>query len=402
PCVRIQSSVSALPRHVLVANIDPQAYQSMLLGRLPPGAVAGLVDREGEFLARSIDFEERVGTPGTRYVLDAVKRGGEGIYAGETYEGLVNYSAYATSALTGWSAHVAIDRTLIDGPQTRAVLATMLGVIAAILLAGGMIAYALYDFALRREEERRLLEFQKAEAIGQFTSTTVHDFNNLLAVVDSGLNQIVRGTGEQKTKDMVELIRSAIERGTRLTRQLLRFARLGSQEIGTLDLDALVHGIEDILKRSLGSGVQLDLHIDPGARSVTANADQLELALINLAVNARDAMDGKGRVSIIAERIGDMVEIRVADSGPGIPVDIRHRLFEPLFTTKGPNKGTGLGLAQVASAVRDAGGTVEAINGADGGACFVLRLPAVQVEAARSAVDAVVPDASEVRPAATD
>jgi signal transduction histidine kinase len=113
---------------------------------------------------------------------------------------------------------------------------------------------------------------------------------------------------------------------------------------------------------------------------VLANADQLELALMNLAVNARDAMDGEGAFTITTRSVGGMVELRVADTGPGIADEALGRLFEPLFTTKPPGKGTGLGLAQVAGAVRQAGGSVEAASGADGGAVFLLRLRAAPVE----------------------
>jgi signal transduction histidine kinase len=287
---------------------------------------------------------------------------------------------------------VAIDRSLIDGPRAFAIAAMLLGVIFAILIASGMIAFAVRDFALRREEEKRLLEFQKAEAIGHFTSTTIHDFTNILAIVDSGLNQIVRGTSEQRTKDMVELVRNATERGARLTRQLLKFVRHDDQEIGTVDLEVLFDGLHDMLTRSLGNGVDIRIRIDPKARFVLANANQLEFAFINLAVNARDAMGGEGSFSVATDVSGDMVEVTVTDTGPGIAPAVRQQIFDPLFTTKEPGKGTGLGLAQVASAVEGAGGSVEARDGAQGGACFVLRLPGVQSEPARASIGTIAPD----------
>jgi signal transduction histidine kinase len=251
----------------------------------------------------------------------------------------------------------------------------MLGsAIFALGLAGLMVSYAFADLAQRRREEAQLFELQKVEAIGRFTGSVVHDFKNLLAVMQAGMNQIMRETGEPKTRERVEMVRAAIGRGIRLTNQLLSFSRADGGEVGDVDLGDLIAGVEDLIRKTVGRGVVLDIRIAPEARKVRANADQIELALLNLAGNARDAMGGQGRLAITTEPDGEMIALRVGDTGSGLSPEVQEQLFRPFFTTKDPGKGTGLGLAQVEGAVRNAGGTIDARNLSEGGAEFILRL----------------------------
>ncbi|MEQ9331537.1 ATP-binding protein [Thalassobaculum sp.] len=376
PCVDLHVPVPGLPDHLLSLTVDPHVYQAILLSHLPMGAVGGIVDRDGLFLARSIDYADRLGTPGTHYVRDAVARGGEGIYSGRTYEGLENYTAYVTSERHGWSSHVAVNRSLIDGPRAGYRAAVAVGSIAALIAAAGLVGYLVLDLAMRRREERAMLELQKVEALGRFTSTVVHDFNNLLSVMQSALHQIGKHSTDPEVMRIIGLARDAIQRGTRLTNQLLSFARRGDVEVEKLDLSTLVQGIEGLLGRSVGDRTSLSIEIAEDARWVLANRDQMELALVNLAINARDAMGGGGRVTITATRNANMVELSFADSGPGISDHLRGQLFKPFVTTKAPGEGTGLGLAQVEGAVRQAGGSVEARNAPQGGAVIIMRLPA--------------------------
>ncbi|MCB1371997.1 MAG: hypothetical protein KDJ83_13980 [Rhodobacteraceae bacterium] len=389
PCVRLQMSVLLQPRNVLRVTLDPAIFQDIMMRRLPAGAVGAIVDRNGLFVARSLDYADRVGTPATSFVQEAVARGGEGFYEGRTYEGLVNVTAYASSPTSGWSAHVAIDRALVSGPRARASAIMLGGSIIALAIGGLMVAYALADLALRRREEAQLLELQKVEAIGRFTGTVVHDFKNLLAVMQAGMNQIARDTREPRTRERIEMVRAAIQRGTRLTNQLLSFSRADGGEVCEVDLHALIADLEDLIRKTIGRGVELEVRIAPDARAVRANADQIELALLNLAGNARDAMEGSGRMTITAEPEpeGEMIALRVADTGPGFAPEVLEQLFRPFFTTKDPGKGTGLGLAQVEGAVRNAGGTIEAQNAEGGGAEFILHLPR-----ARSGAPAATPD----------
>ena len=131
-----------------------------------------------------------------------------------------------------------------------------------------------------------------------------------------------------------------------------------------------------MLAGSLGSGIAYKWSVADDARHARGNADQIELALLNLAINARDAMDGKGTFTIEVTREGETVAVAACDDGPGVPPALRSRIFDAFYSTKGDGKGTGLGLAQVAGAARQAGGTVELKEAAGGGACFVIYLPA--------------------------
>jgi signal transduction histidine kinase len=216
---------------------------------------------------------------------------------------------------------------------------------------------------------------QKAEAISRFTGTMTHDFRNILSVIDAGVRLILRHTEEELTVKRANAIGEAVERGNRLINQLLSFVRGDGAQVTALDLTALIGGADDLLERSLGDGIAFTWHVDEDARYATGNADQIELALLNLAINARDAMDGSGEFSIVATRADDMCEIRACDNGPGVPSALRGRIFETFYSTKGTGKGTGLGLAQVAGAARQAGGKVALREREGGGACFVICLP---------------------------
>lgn len=377
PCVRLTVRPADHPELSLTALIDPAVYQAMMMSRIPAHAVAGVVDRDALFISRSIDYAQRVGTPGTEYVREAVRTGTDGFYQGETFEGLVNYTAFARSRLSGWSAHVAIDRALVDQPRVLSAATLLIGAIAALVIGGGMIAYVVFDIAERRREEARLAQLQKTEALGQFTSMVVHDFRNLLAVMQAALRQIARRSKEPETIELAGNAQQTVERGVRLTNQLLSFARSdGEHDVSAISLTALIDGLEEVLTKTLGPQIALEWRVAPDAEMILGNRDQLELAFINLAANARDAMEGSGAFSILAGRREDEVEIRVADTGPGVPEAQRRRIFEPFFTTKSEGKGTGLGLAQVAGAARNAGGSIELAEDVESGAVFILRLPA--------------------------
>lgn len=376
PCVVVHQIAAADRSMVLSIYISPQSYQAMLAGRVKPGNIAAIVDRKGHFVARSLNYRERVGGPATIYVRRAIERGGRGLYRGRTYEGLENYSAYVTSTLTGWSGHVAVDRSQIDGPRSRSIMAIAIALAAGLVLAVALIVYALKDMQARSKSERQLLELQKAEAIGQFVSIVVHDIRNILAVLWAGLDRIRRPGADAQAARTLAAMEDALKRGERLVNQMLSFARGDRASAASVDLQALLEEIEVLLGRTLGDGIALNWSVDPAARYVLVNGDQLELALLNLARNAKQAMQDKGVFAIAARLCGDWVELSICDTGPGVPADVRDRVFEPFFTTKAGAEGTGLGLAQVAGAVRQAGGEVELRDRPGGGAEFLLRLRA--------------------------
>lgn len=384
PCVYLNKPIGADGRYMLTVALDPQAFQNILASHAPEHAISALVDREGAFVARSAEFAERVGRPSTPYVQQAIDSGeSSGIYQGVTWEGFRNHTAYIVSPISGWSAHIAIESALIDAPTTYSYVSVIVGALLALALAAGLIFWALRDMAERRQAEARLAQTQKLEAIGQLTGGVAHDFNNLLTVVIGGLNMLLKRIQDPKQREIAEHMLDAARRGDRLTKQLLAFSRGQQMELAPVDLHQLVPGMEELLRRSVDVGTILDFDLDPNARWVRSDANQLELAILNLVINARDAMPEGGRIQIAVRPSSkdNYVELSVTDNGMGMPKDVADRALEPFFTTKPAGKGTGLGLAQVFGAARQSGGSVEIDSEPGRGATVRLILPRTEAPA---------------------
>lgn len=232
-----------------------------------------------------------------------------------------------------------------------------------------------------RAQEARLRQAQKMDAIGQLTGGIAHDFNNMLAVVIGGLELAQRAlvNGGADAARHVESAREGAVRAAELTRRLLAFAREGAIAPERIHVGALLNGMRDLLDRTLGDAIQVEIACHGEDGYVRADRVQFENCILNLAVNARDAMDGRGRVSITSgvERStnGTFVTITVRDDGCGMTPDIVERVFEPFFTTKPVGKGTGLGLSQIFSFARQLDGEV-AIDSTPGvGTSVIMRLP---------------------------
>jgi signal transduction histidine kinase len=228
------------------------------------------------------------------------------------------------------------------------------------------------EAAEREAAEAQLRQVQKMEAVGQLTGGIAHDFNNMLAVVVGGIDLALRRLNGPRREVMMHL-NNAMEGATRaaaLTRRLLSFARSEPLLPERVDPADLISGMSDLLDRTLGERIQIDVDVARGAWPTYVDPHQLENAIVNLAVNARDAMDGAGRMKIAAEnvtlaanevgdvRAGEYVRISVADTGCGMAPEIIDRAFEPFFTTKPVGKGTGLGLSQIFGFAHESGGEV--------------------------------------------
>jgi signal transduction histidine kinase len=220
----------------------------------------------------------------------------------------------------------------------------------------------------RARAEEALRQSQKMEALGQLTGGIAHDFNNLLQIVHGAFELIRRKPGEQeKVAAWAGNGLQAADRAASLTRQLLAFSRAQKLELRTFVVAELIEEMRDLLSRTLGPGVTLDLKLSARDAVVLSDRTQLELAVLNLAINARDAMPEGGRLTIATRLVaasdddpllapGDYVELCVSDTGHGMAPEVAERAFDPFFTTKGVGKGTGLGLSQVYGVARQAGG----------------------------------------------
>jgi signal transduction histidine kinase len=379
PCVYLHTPIQTTGgrAYMLSVALDPAAFRSALMRHAPTGSVAAIVDGRGNFIARSLDHDERFGTPATRYVRDAIATGARaGVYRGTTHEGFRNYTAFYASN-TGWSTHIAMAPRLIERPRAVSFAAVSIGALMALALAAGLIFYALRDLAARRQGEARMAQTQKLEAVGQLTGGVAHDFNNLLTVIIGGLNMLLKRIEDPKQRQIAEHMLEAAQRGDKLTKQLLAFSRGQRLELAPVDLHALAPGMEELLRRSLGAGAALNFHLHPDARWVKSDANQLELAVLNLVINARDAMPDGGRIDISTAPGAKpgTIDLTVADNGFGMPKDVLDRAMEPFFTTKPAGKGTGLGLAQVFGAARQSGGGVEIDSAPGRGTRVTIILP---------------------------
>jgi signal transduction histidine kinase len=257
------------------------------------------------------------------------------------------------------------------------------GVLAPRHDGDGMeIIGTILDVTDRRSLEEQLTQARKMEAVGQLTGGVAHDFNNLLTVVLGNADILLRrGLSDEKQTRQVGAIRQAAERGQTLTRQLLAFSRRQQLNPVVVELNALVRDFAPLLQQAVGEGVTLDLAFSKGAVCAHVDPTHLENALLNLAVNARDAMAREGTLSIRVEApasAGDAegrVLITVSDTGAGMAPEVAARIFEPFYTTKDVGKGSGLGLSQVYGFVRQSGGEVTVDTALERGAAFTLSLP---------------------------
>jgi len=261
------------------------------------------------------------------------------------------------------------------------------------------------DITGRRQLEEQLRQAQKMEAVGMLAGGVAHDFNNLLTIITGYSQLILNNLGpHDPNRHSVEQIMKAGERAAALTRQLLAFSRRQVLQPKVLDLNKLVTGLGTMLQRLIGEDIDLRLALRPDLGRVSADPGQIEQVLMNLVVNARDAMPKGGTLTIetanrhldesyagrhISVKPGTYVMIAVSDSGTGMDQATQARLFEPFFTTKGTGKGTGLGLSTVFGIVKQSGGSVEVYSEPGHGTSVKVYLPRIDQPATTETENAV-------------
>jgi PAS domain S-box-containing protein len=237
-----------------------------------------------------------------------------------------------------------------------------------------------------------LFQLQKMEAIGQLTGGVAHDFNNLLSVISSSVEVLATRIQNYADKKVLDAVRRAVERGALMTQQLLSFARQQPLMVENYDLNAVINGFEPVLRRAGNSAIEMEIRSAQDCATVLLDAARFEAALLNLVVNARDAMPDGGKLEVAVENVhldagevgnltpGSYVRVSVADTGTGMPPAVVARAFEPFFTTKEIGKGTGLGLSQVYGFIAQSGGDV-VIDSEEGvGTTISMYLPVVEGE----------------------
>ncbi|GGG19878.1 hybrid sensor histidine kinase/response regulator [Caldovatus sediminis] len=401
-----------------------------LLARLPPPpSLAIRLPQDGAFM-QAIAGGARRGVIEVDPALDGVRRlvgfrrvGEQPLY--------VFYALSLDAVRAEWLGHLAVNGTL-------ALLATLVLGGAALVAARRWRAEqsALAELArshaeLRAEIARReaaeeeLRAAQRLEAVGRLTGGVAHDFNNLLTAILGSLQllerHLERGAGgaaaaplDARTRRLIGTARDAVERGSRLTASLLAFSRRQTLRAEPLDANALIGSMLPLLRRALGEAAELRLELSPGLPPCMADAAQLEAALLNLTINARDALPPEGGVVTLRTFRTDptvppgkgRVGIAVSDTGSGMSPEARARAFEPFFTTKPVGKGTGLGLSQVYGVVRQLGGEVSIESAPGQGTTVLMRLPETSpvaaAEPARTAAPAPAGGAAEARDGGAD
>ena len=273
------------------------------------------------------------------------------------------------------------------------------------------IIFEAIELTERRLAEEQLRQAQKMESLGQLTGGIAHDFNNLLTGITGSLDLIRRRIAAGRMEGIERFMEAAItsaQRAASLTHRLLAFARRQSLDTKPTDANALINGLEDLLRRTLGESVQLQTELDAEAWPALTDANQLETALVNLAINSRDAMPTGGRLTIATANVTrgsadapeydsakdeDFVSIRVSDSGTGMPPEVMAKVFDPFFTTKPIGQGTGLGLSMVYGFVKQSGGFIKVDSEVGRGTSVTLFLPRAEaeIEASVSVLGARVP-----------
>jgi len=398
---------------VIVVSVPP-SYFDEFYGRIIDIASHGtamlLLRADGAVLVRYPVPQDSASklpstAPFTSQIAQAPEKGaysGVSTYDGEprrvAYRRLANYPLYVLTSVS--EAAVRADWLAFLGTHM------IFGVPASLLLiAISWLALrrtrALYAEMYARERvEGALRQAQRLEVIGQLTGGIAHDFNNLLMVVMGGADRLRRDLTEPKQIKTLDMITAAAKRGENLIRHLLTFARRQAITPATIDVARFLGQMEDVLRGSIKGDITLTVLPPQQPCFARVDAGELELALLNLAVNARDAMPNGGRLTLSAAPTvlsgdpkfdgltGDFVAFRVIDSGEGMPPEVLARVFEPFFTTKPPGQGTGLGLSQVYGFAKQSGGAVIIDSAPSLGTTITLVIPRVSQGAAAAALPA--------------
>lgn len=447
------------PRYNVAVSLDPAVIQAMLMGPVyPVGSLAAVVDRDHRVMARTRDPQKWLGAEATGDVRRRLVAGESGFAPSVTLDGVPSLTYLSRRSDHGWSVVMALPlATLTESARRLTLHATaasalllliglgvalyasrrIAGAVSALeraaaelgrnevpalpatgvaetdavgramheagarLQASGRVLQDKVQEAVRAAEraQARLLDAQKHEAIGRLTGGLAHDFNNLLQTIAIGLQLVERSAPEGRHSRPLKAAIDACGRAANLVKQMLAFGRAQPLRPEPIVLADFVLKGQELTHKAVGERIALEVALEPDVPPVFADAAQLELALLNLVFNARDAMPQGGRIVLSARRAlrdetqdlpqGDYVCLAVADQGTGMDAATQARVFDPYFTTKPPGAGSGLGLPQVRAFARQSGGDVRLASEPGAGTCVTLLLP----------VSTVAPAASQAGPA---
>ncbi len=451
----------------VLGTLSMSSYATMLQGifdqqALPSRWTGSLTDARGYVVARSLNPEKNVGHRATPDMLERLAKGNEGVHPTVTLDGVPVATVFSRAPMSGWRVLIGLPRDDLQRPALEAMGSTLLA--SAALLALTLFSAVLMGRTivrpvrrLSRDAERlrrgerldesptglaetdavqRLLaqasrdrldaderlhtqvreavsaaqraqdavvSTQKLEALGTLTGGIAHDFNNLLQTMTTGLALASRRSTEPGVRQALEACERAVTKAVKLTRQLMVFGRAQPGRTDVIDVGRQLQGMTELLGGALRASITLSIDVEPGLAPVEVDPVQFELAILNLAVNARDAIADGGAVTIRARNAqfapdelpgalgGAMVVVSVADTGEGIAPALIEKVFEPFFTTKPMGKGSGLGLAQVYGFARRSGGRATVRSEPGRGTEVSIIMPASAKPMAVDAADTVPP-----------
>lgn len=301
------------------------------------------------------------------------------------------HDGYLSRLTTGERRIIGYGRVVTGQRKNGSVFPMELSVGEAIANGKQIFTGFIRDLTSRQRIDEELRQSQKMEAIGQLTGGLAHDFNNLLTVISGNLEMIEDKLSDEKLRPLLREAQDATDDGAKLTGQLLAFGRRQPLNPKLVDVSHLVSGFSELLRRTLGESIEFRTVITGSANKALVDSSQLQNALLNLVINARDAMPRGGQVSIGISRVkrdadhakmypevrtGEYVLVSVTDNGGGMTAEVKQRAFEPFFTTKGVGAGTGLGLSMVYGFAKQSGGYAQLYSEVDRGTCVRVFLPA--------------------------
>jgi signal transduction histidine kinase/ActR/RegA family two-component response regulator len=369
--------------YVVTAAAGPGQIGEMLRTmRIPEGWLTVVIDANGRIVARNTGSAALIGERASEAALTARRAAESGLYEGLTLEGVRTVSVFQVSPLSHWSVHIGIPRDLYRAPLVRLIWLIGLASLLSVSLAGVFIWLLVNEMRARRGEEAAREQVRRMEALGRMTGGVAHDFNNLLLVILGNLELLelrLRAAGAERP---VAAIRNAAEKAAHLTRELLNFSRGEAQQRQLVDLNRRVEAILGMVRHSLRADIAVELDLASALPLVAVDPMQLDLAILNIAVNARDAMPKGGtlRITTRRERLpsrdgGSAVALAISDTGSGVPEEALPHVFEPFFTTKEVGKGTGLGLSQVYGFAKQSGGLATLRSRVGRGTVVTIYLP---------------------------
>jgi len=374
--------------YVLTAIIEPRAIRTMLLDSgFPPEWIGVIVDHGGKIVARTRGPEDLAGTTASESARRIRETAPEGLYDSVGLDGFPLRAVYRKLPSFGWSIHYGLPADIFTRPVWQAGVLMAAGGAVCLGLAALFAWLFVRELRVRRENDAALEAAQRLEALGQMTRGVAHDFNNLLQSLSSCLTLVEQQNSSERLRGVLSAGHQAVARGSRLTGQLLSFARRQPLQRKPINMHDQLLEMSELMSRTLRPDIRFAMEVGPGLWTVEVDPVQFEITVLNILANARDAMPEAGTVTIrirngggtaapgLPAAGGEFVALEITDTGKGIPPDMLKRVFEPFYTTKRAIGGTGLGLSQAYGFAVQSGGSIEISSEVGRGTTVTLLLP---------------------------